>query len=354
MGNLFNKKDSKKTKSSFQNGFDSVIVEDRSVSDASLRTTDPTRCVSNVAGSVHSEAVASLASLSPGLCLSGSQDMTMVLYNYQTCQVQQRWKCHERAVTKVCYAEHCDRFFSCSRDKTARMWKRDQTTPLTTFSGHEFVLTALDVQTGRDILCTGSRDNTIRLWDITSGECLSKKEIPRNLVTDAKFVKNSDLLVQTGEDKEVRVFDTRTMDIVHTFLKNGLQYIQTSCDITVDGQYCVTSSNGFNGAGCEATLWDFRSQKPVHEYKGHVQCIEDCIFLTVESHDYIITCSRDNTVRVWHRDLGTCVVTYPIDGAGPLTSVIGYSDGSVCVGSFTQGIHQLRLTSDSLQPVCQF
>ncbi|KPP75773.1 hypothetical protein Z043_104955 [Scleropages formosus] len=33
-------------------------------------------------------------------------------------------------------------------------------------------------------VCTGSRDNSMCLWDIESGECLQKKTISRNLVRD--------------------------------------------------------------------------------------------------------------------------------------------------------------------------
>ena len=31
-------------------------------------------------------------------------------------------------------------------------------------------------------------------------------------------------------------------------------YIQTWCDISEDNKYCLTSSNGFGGQGCEATV----------------------------------------------------------------------------------------------------
>ena len=49
-----------------------------------------------------------------------------------------------------------------------------------------------------------------------------------------------------------RLFDTRSMSISHNFPRK--QYIQMSCDVSEDGNYCLTCSNGFGGNGCEATV----------------------------------------------------------------------------------------------------
>lgn len=49
-----------------------------------------------------------------------------------------------------------------------------------------------------------------------------------------------------------RVFDSRTLSVVRSFIKK--QYIQMSCDVTSDGAWCLTCSNGFGGNGCEATV----------------------------------------------------------------------------------------------------
>ena len=49
-----------------------------------------------------------------------------------------------------------------------------------------------------------------------------------------------------------RLFDTRGMTISHNFPRK--QYIQMCCDVSPDGNYCLTCSNGFGGNGCEATV----------------------------------------------------------------------------------------------------
>lgn len=49
-----------------------------------------------------------------------------------------------------------------------------------------------------------------------------------------------------------RVWDSRAWQVTNTF--PAKQYIQTHCDVSPNGNYLVSSSNGFGGQGCEATV----------------------------------------------------------------------------------------------------
>ena len=62
----------------------------------------------------------------------------------------------------------------------------------------------------------------------------------------------SDLYFCDSDYYIFRLFDIRTMSISHNFPRK--QYIQMCCDVSSDGNYCLTCSNGFGGNGCEATV----------------------------------------------------------------------------------------------------
>lgn len=49
-----------------------------------------------------------------------------------------------------------------------------------------------------------------------------------------------------------RVWDSRAWQVTNTF--PAKQYIQTHCDVSPNGNHLVSSSNGFGGQGCEATV----------------------------------------------------------------------------------------------------
>ncbi|XP_012944598.1 WD repeat-containing protein 31 [Aplysia californica] len=295
---------------------------------------------------IHGDAVASVSSVKPGSCVSGSKDQMVILYDYDKRKILEQWTGHTSAVTKVTYGRSIDAVFSSSRDKLIKLWKPGRTASQQDFRGHALVVTAIDLSQDNKTLCSGSRDNTVKLWDVETAACLKSNSIPQNLVTDVKFVPNSSFVVQTGEDKEVRVFDTRSLNPVFSFPKK--QYLQMCCDISADGNFIVSSSNGFSGNGCEATLWDLRSRKLHLEYRGHIEAVEACLFLPGTERPLVATASRDCSVKIWNMLSGACETECYLSGSGPLTSLTAYSDGSILVGSFSQGVHLLKLQGNYL------
>ncbi|XP_013388871.1 WD repeat-containing protein 31 [Lingula anatina] len=296
---------------------------------------------------IHTEAVTSLAAVHPGAVITGSKDQSVVWYDYDNGSEISRWNGHDKEVTKVAYAHHLNKVFSASRDRTVKSWQLGQSQPQHTFQGHELVVTALSLQPmDNSQMISGSRDNALRLWDLQTGDCLKESKVSRNLVTDISWAKNMDAVAQVGEDKELKIWDPRTLEVVHCFQRK--QYIQTCCDLTEDGNYCLTCSNGFSGNGCEVTLWDMRAKSLVCEYKGHTETVGACMFLPgVADRSLIASVSSDCTVRIWDRETTECVGQEVIAGSGPLTSMVAYHDGSICVSSFNAGIHVFSIKEDT-------
>ncbi|XP_038230646.1 WD repeat-containing protein 31 isoform X4 [Dermochelys coriacea] len=259
----------------------------------------------------HTDAVTSVAALTSDLCVSGGKDKTVVVYNWRSGAVLKRFVGHQREVTKVACVFESNSFFSASRDKTVMMWELHRNLgPSQHFPGHDLVVTGLAVSPDSSQLCTGSRDNTMCKWDIETGECLRRAAISRNLVTHLCWVPAEPFVIQTSEDKTIRIWDSRELQVAHTFPVK--QYIQTYCDVSQDGRYCISSSNGFGGEGCEATLWDLRqTRSQVREYKGHFQTTTSCVFLPkgLGLIPVVATSSHDCMVKVWNQDNGVCIRT---------------------------------------------
>ncbi|XP_007475071.1 WD repeat-containing protein 31 isoform X1 [Monodelphis domestica] len=295
----------------------------------------------------HTDAVSSVTALNSAICVSGGKDKMVVAYNWKSGDILKKFKGHEGEITKVACVLGSNQFFSASRDKTAIMWEfNGNLQPAQQFPGHDMVVTGLAVNPDSSQICTGSRDNTLCLWDVSTGECLQKVTISRNLVTHLCWIPREPLILQTSEDKIIRIWDSRGLQVAHRFPIK--QHIQTYCDVSPDGYNCISCSSGFEGEGCEATLWDLRqTRSKICEYKGHFQTVTSCVFLPIEliPTPAIATSSFDSKVKIWNRDTGACLFTLPLDGSGPLTSLAVCDLSFLLCASFNSGIHLLKINN---------
>ncbi|NWW53903.1 WDR31 protein, partial [Pedionomus torquatus] len=255
---------------------------------------------------MHPDGVTAVAALTPDLCISGGRDKSVAVCSWRSGAELQRFIGHQREVTKVTSAPDSNRVFSASRDKMVMMWElHGAPGPRQRFPGHDLVVTGLAVSPDASQLCSGSRDNTVCKWDIETGECLGRATISRNLVTHLCWVPGEPYLIQTSEDKTIRVWDSRDLRVAHTF--PAKRHVQTSCDVSQDGRLCLSTSSGCAGEGGEATLWDLRQTRDrVREYRGHFQTTTSCVFLPrgPALAPSVATSSYDSTVKVWERDTG--------------------------------------------------
>ena len=61
--------------------------------------------------------------------------------------------------------------------------------------------------TVRDYLASGSRDRSVRLWKVSSGECLAVFNSHENWVRGVLIHPNGKYILSCGDDRSIRVFD---------------------------------------------------------------------------------------------------------------------------------------------------
>ena len=83
---------------------------------------------------------------------------------------------HERSLNQIKYNRDGDLLFSVAKDKILCAWYTSNGERLGTYSGHQGAIWTVDVSPNSKIIATGAADNTIKLWDIATGECLKTWE----------------------------------------------------------------------------------------------------------------------------------------------------------------------------------
>uniref|UniRef100_A0A7E4W449 WD_REPEATS_REGION domain-containing protein n=1 Tax=Panagrellus redivivus TaxID=6233 RepID=A0A7E4W449_PANRE len=292
---------------------------------------------------VHTDTINSIGPVRPGMILTASSDTTVGLINVDTGEMVTRWRGHTKSVTKVAYKLSQTKHFvlSGSRDHTAKLWAFNSDEPKQTYQ-HDGPVTAvcnlLDNQ-----IATGSRDTFVRIFDVESTKPLLEKSINRNLVTHLARIPNTQLLVQTSEDRITRIYDSSSLEIVKEFpIKSHIQY---HCSLSNDGRFCATTSGGTNGDGCDITIYDMRQQKQYATLKGHSETVRCAVFLpqTITCKKLLLSCGDDKSIRLWSVDDSRCQWYEASPTGTALTSCYGFGDGNIVIAGHDAAFAHMKM-----------
>ncbi|HOL24645.1 MAG TPA: peptidase C14, partial [Candidatus Hydrothermia bacterium] len=77
---------------------------------------------------------------------------------------------HENGITSVCFSPDGNYIASGSYDETIKLWEVSTGKLVRTFEGHENGITSVCFSPDGKYIASGSWDGTIRLWDVKSGK----------------------------------------------------------------------------------------------------------------------------------------------------------------------------------------
>ena len=249
--------------------------------------------------------------------VAGSAAGEVVLWNWKTGATAQVWGGHAKAVSRVGWLPRSRQALSGSRDATVKLWAPGEAAARATLEGHRLVVTGLAPDPEDESrLCTGSRDNTMRLWDLSTSQQVREDNTAQNLVTCISWIPGEKAVLQASEDLSLRVWDARSLKVAQRL--EGHVNIPMCCAVSADGTQFLTCSNGFEGTGSEVRLWDRRAGRTLLVMEGHTQSVHSCLFVdggaarrasqeegaSVKSKGVLASCSADGTLRVWDKASG--------------------------------------------------
>jgi len=171
---------------------------------------------------------------------------------------------------------------SGSKDNTIRLWNPESKEEVGLLEGHTGDVNSLAVIDG--YLASASEDCTVRLWSTQTWQQIALFEGHTNGVESLAVVKDS--LVSGSKDKTIRIWSVKTgqqLDILRGHTDN------VNCLIKTD-EYLVSGSKDKT-----IKLWNLHTKEEVATLEEHTDSIK-CLAIT---NGHLVSGSKDNTIRVW-------------------------------------------------------
>ncbi len=238
--------------------------------------------------------------------LSGSQDLTLNLWNLSDGTCIRTMKGHTNFITSVSISSDGTKGLSGSRDKTIRLWDLKSGTCIRTFEGHKGPVNSVNISSDGTLAISGGTDKIIYVWDIKSGNLITELEGHSDSVESVCFSPDTCYALSGSKDKTVRLWDLKSGKSVHTM--EGHKNRINAVSISSDGNFALSGSGSETGSKDNTIrLWDLNNGQCINIFRGHSNFISS---LSISRDGrFVFSGSEDRTVRFWDRDTGQCIRT---------------------------------------------
>lgn len=256
----------------------------------------------------HTDSVQDIAFDHTGkLLASCSADMTIKLWDFQGYECLKTMHGHDHNVSSVTFMPSGDYLLSGSRDRTIKLWEIATGYCVNTYTGHREWVRMVRVNQDGSLFASCSNDQTVRVWVTATKEC--KMELrehdhvveciawapdaaldPIQEATGNSKGKKGPFLASGSRDKTIKVWDVGVG--VCLFTLSGHDNWVRGLQFHPGGKFLVSASDDKS-----LRVWDLKNKRNSKTLDAHSHFVTSLDFH--RSSPYVVTGSVDQTVKVW-------------------------------------------------------
>lgn len=233
----------------------------------------------------HLNRINCLLKLKDGTIVSAGQDSFIKLWNIEKNECIGTLQGHTSYIWVVNELKG-NKLISGSDDRQCKIWNlKTMKEEFTLYKSHKEISAAIQIKTGKILLCTGKQ---VLLFNLDT----KKQETCMELKGGAWILKelsNGDIIAGQGKGNIVIIEVTDELKIKTTFNKYHTKTV-TFC-IELENKRIVTASDEN-----DIVIWDLDDPDSMYINKGHTDFITG---LTYISGNSFATVARDNTLKIW-------------------------------------------------------
>lgn len=252
---------------------------------------------------------------------------------------------HSDNVAAIAFSADSKNLISGSRDKTIKVWDVNSKKLVRTLAIKSEGVTA--IATNQQIVAAADIDDSVKIWNFKTGKLLLTFNAHSLPVEAVAISPNGKLVVSGSDDRTIKIWDITTGKLLHT-LTGHPDYI-SNLAISPDGKTLVSSSGDADNKAKlygNIKIWNLQTGKLIHSLKQESPVSK--ILITPDGKTIFsgsfgqlqkTANSAINTIFVWDLRTGTLIRNFSENSASVQSMTITKDGKVLIVGNFSGTIN---------------